>query len=109
MAAPQGPARVGSLALRPHHEPDRLPQPARGAGAVGVGVFQLSAGGAPDHRGRTGGAPRVILRAVLRPFAVVLAPTAALIPPPPSWVERAYSTQLYPRLQNAVTARSNLV
>ena len=44
--------RLARVAVRPHLEPDRLPQPDRGDRAVGVGLLQLPARGAADHRRR---------------------------------------------------------
>ena len=38
------------VGVRPHPEPDRLPQPAGRLRPVGVGLFQLSAVDPPDHR-----------------------------------------------------------
>ncbi|HEX6974306.1 MAG TPA: DUF3810 family protein [Vicinamibacterales bacterium] len=49
----------------------------------------------------------MILRAVLRASIIGVAAIAALVPLPASWVERAYSTSLYPRIQNAVTTQTN--
>ena len=43
---------LARLALRAHPQPDRLPQPPRRHGAVGVGVFQLPAGDPADRRVR---------------------------------------------------------
>ena len=52
LAAAEGLDRLARLAVRPHPEPDRLPQPPRRARAVGVGVLQLSARDPADHRRR---------------------------------------------------------
>ena len=45
-----GLARLARLAVRAHLLPDRLPQPLPRALPVGVGVLQLAARRAPDHR-----------------------------------------------------------
>ncbi len=46
---------------------------------------------------------------ILRIGVVLLAAAAALAPLPPRWVERAYSTSIYPAIQRTVTPLSNLV
>lgn len=51
----------------------------------------------------------MILRLVVRITIVTLAAIAALVPLPASWVERAYSTSVYPAIQNALTPRTNQV
>ena len=43
-------AGVAGVAVRPHPQPDRLPQPAGRVRAVGLGLFQLSAVDPPDYR-----------------------------------------------------------
>ena len=43
-----------------------------------------------------------------RAAAILLAAVAALVPLPPAFVERAYSSNVFPRLQRIVTAASNL-
>ena len=50
MDAAQGMHRLARLAVRPHPQSDRLPQPARRPGAVGVVVLQLPARDQADHR-----------------------------------------------------------
>ena len=47
-------------------------------------------------------------RRVLPVAVVATALVAAIAPLPPSWVERAYSTTVYPWIQRALTSISNL-
>ncbi len=41
-------------------------------------------------------------------LAIVAALTAALLPPPAAWVERAYAARAYPSIQHLLTSLSNL-
>ena len=52
--AAEGISRLAGVAVRPHPQPDRLPQPARRHGAVGVVVLQLPARHPADHRTHAG-------------------------------------------------------
>src|SRR4029078_7316745 len=72
---------------------------------MGVVVLQLPARGAPDHRRRFH--PAMSRTAGIA--VVAAASAAAIVPTPRAFVERWYSSGLFPVLQRALTACSNLV